>query len=146
MASAKVMRPVKLQVKLLKFGLNHDPTVLRAIHRLMKLVWHLQKVPQQWAKCRNKSCTKIRAGPSAGILPASHSYHTRVISLRKSPPDAASTARLGGAAKEAVRVPPTRLDDGYDDAVRRLQELGRKVCIPLHCPRVLSSAESLQIC
>ena len=39
MANAKALGPDELQVELLKLGRNHDPTVLREFHRVMKLVW-----------------------------------------------------------------------------------------------------------
>ena len=32
--------PDELPVKLLKFGLNHDLTMLRVFHWVIKLVWH----------------------------------------------------------------------------------------------------------
>ena len=37
-------------VELLEIGLNHDPTVLREFHRVIKLMWHQRKVPQRWRK------------------------------------------------------------------------------------------------
>ena len=48
MANAEVVRPDELPVELLKLGINHDPTVLREFHRVIKLVWHQREVPQRW--------------------------------------------------------------------------------------------------
>ena len=40
MANAKAVGPDELPVELLKLGINHDPTVLREFHRVIKRVWH----------------------------------------------------------------------------------------------------------
>ena len=48
MANAKVVAQDNLPVKLLKLGLNHDPSVLREFYRVTKLVWHERIVPQRW--------------------------------------------------------------------------------------------------
>ena len=48
MANTKAMGPDELLVGLLKLGINHDPTVLREFHRVIKLMWHQREVPQQW--------------------------------------------------------------------------------------------------
>ena len=45
MANAKAVGPYELPVELLKLGINHDPTVLREFHRVIKLVWHQREVP-----------------------------------------------------------------------------------------------------
>ena len=37
MANVKAVRPDELRVELLKHRLNNDPTVLRGLHRVMKL-------------------------------------------------------------------------------------------------------------
>ena len=47
MANAKAVGPDELPVELLKLGINHDPTVLREFHRVIKLVWHQREVPQR---------------------------------------------------------------------------------------------------
>ena len=44
MANAKAVGLDELSVELLKLGLNHDPTVLREFHWVIKLVWHQRKV------------------------------------------------------------------------------------------------------
>ena len=46
MANAKAVGPDELSVELLKLGINHDPTVLREFHRVIKLVWHQREVTQ----------------------------------------------------------------------------------------------------
>ena len=48
MANAKTVGPDELPVEFLKLGINHDPTVLRKFHRVIKLVWHQREVPQRW--------------------------------------------------------------------------------------------------
>ena len=53
-ANAKAMGPDELPVELLKLGINHDPTVLREFHRVIKLVWHQREVPQRWRDARIK--------------------------------------------------------------------------------------------
>ena len=53
MANAKAVGPDELPVELLKLGINHDPTVLREFHRVIKRVWHQRKVPQRWREHRN---------------------------------------------------------------------------------------------
>ena len=50
MANVKAVGPDELPVELLKLGINHDPTVLREFHRVIKLVWHQREVPQ---RCRD---------------------------------------------------------------------------------------------
>ena len=40
MANTKAVGLDELPVRLLKLGINHDPTVLREVHRGIKLVWH----------------------------------------------------------------------------------------------------------
>ena len=47
MANAKAVGPDKLPVELLKLEINHDPTVLREFHRVIKRVWHQWEVPQR---------------------------------------------------------------------------------------------------
>ena len=47
-ANANAVGPDELPVGLLKLGINHDLTVLREFHRVIKLVWHEREVPQRW--------------------------------------------------------------------------------------------------
>ena len=46
MANAKAVGPDELPVELLKLGINHDPTVLRVSHQVIKRVWHQREVSQ----------------------------------------------------------------------------------------------------
>ena len=48
MANAKAVGPDELPVELLKLGKNHDPTVLREFHGVIKLMWYQREVPQRW--------------------------------------------------------------------------------------------------
>ena len=48
MVNTKAMGPDELLVELLKLGPNHDPTVLREFHRVIKLVYRQRNVPQRW--------------------------------------------------------------------------------------------------
>ena len=48
MTNAKAVEPDELLVELLNPSLNHDPTELRAFHRIFKLVWHQRKVMWRW--------------------------------------------------------------------------------------------------
>ena len=48
MADAKAVGPDELHVELLKLGIEHDPTVPREFHRVVKLVLHQREVPQRW--------------------------------------------------------------------------------------------------
>ena len=61
MTNAKAVGPDKLAVELLKFWLNHDPTVLREFHRVVKLVWHRRKVPLRWRDAVLKFLHKEKA-------------------------------------------------------------------------------------
>ena len=45
MENAKAVGPNELPVELLKLGINHDPTVLREFHRMIKRVWHQREEP-----------------------------------------------------------------------------------------------------
>ena len=44
----KAVGPDEFPVVLLQLGLNHGPTVLRELHRKIKLVWYQREVPQRW--------------------------------------------------------------------------------------------------
>ena len=41
----KAVGPDELPVELLKLGINHDLTVLREFHRMIKRVWHQREIP-----------------------------------------------------------------------------------------------------
>ena len=76
MANAKAVGPDKLPVELLKLGINHDPTVLREFHRMIKRVWHQREVPQRWRdaviKVLHKKKDKTEYGNYRGISFVAH--------------------------------------------------------------------------
>ena len=93
MANAKAVGPDELPVEVLKLGINHDLTVLREFHRVIKLVWHQREVPQRWRDVVIKVSHKkdrTECGNYRGIS----LRHTRVRSFsRSSLRDSAPTAR-----------------------------------------------------
>ena len=106
-AHTKAVGPDELPVELLKLGINHDPTVLREFHRVIKRVWHQGEVPQRW-----RDAVKRRTGPSAVAIAAFPSWHTRVRSFpRSSLRDSAPTARRGTCCRKS--------SVGYAHTVRR---------------------------
>ena len=76
MAKAKAGGPDELPVELLKLGINHDPTVLREFHRVIKLVWHQREVPQRWRdammKVLYKKKDRTECGNYRGISLVAH--------------------------------------------------------------------------
>ena len=76
MANAKAVGPDELPVELLKLGLNHDPTVLREFHRMIKLVWHQREVPQLWRdavkKVSHKKDDRTECGKYRSISIVAH--------------------------------------------------------------------------
>ena len=132
MANAKAVGPDELPVELFKLGTNHDPTVLREFHRVIKLAWHQRKVPQRWRGAvikvlhKKKDMTKC-----SNYRAASHSWHTRVRPFsRSSLRDSAPTARRGTCCRKssAGSAHTVRRRIGCSRS-ERLQELGRKVCV-----------------
>ena len=102
MTNAKAVGPDELPVELLKLGINHDSTMLREFHRVIKLVWHQREVPQRWRDARIKVCTIRRTGSSAATIAASHSSHTRVkFFSRSSLQGSAPTARRGTCCRKS---------------------------------------------
>ena len=93
MTNAKAVGPDETPVELLKLGINHDPTVLREFHRLIKLVWH---VPQRWRDAVIKVLHKKKDRTEGGNYRGITLEHTRVRSFsRSSLRDSAPTARRG---------------------------------------------------
>ena len=93
MAIVKAVGPDELPVKLLKLGINNDPTVLWVLHLVIKRVWHQREVPQRWRDAVIKVLHK-RTGSSAVTIAAFPSWHTRVRSFsRSSLRDSVPTAR-----------------------------------------------------
>ena len=75
-ANAKTVGPDELPVELLKLGINHDPTVLREFHRVIKLVWHQRGVSQRWRdaviKVPHKKKDRNECGNNHGISLVAH--------------------------------------------------------------------------
>ena len=73
MEDAKAVGPEELPIELLKLGLNHDPTVLREFHRVIKLVRHQQEVTQRWrdavVKLLHKTKDRTECSNYRGISP-----------------------------------------------------------------------------
>ena len=103
MENAKAVGPDELPVELLKLGINHDPTVLRAFHRVIKLVWHQREVPQRWQDAVIRFCTTRRTGQSSAVtIVAFPSWHTRVRSFsRSSLRNSAPTSRRGTCCRKS---------------------------------------------
>ena len=76
MANAKAVGPDELPVELLKLGINHDPTVPREFHRVIKRVWHQREVPQRWQdaviKVLHKKNGRTECGNYRGISLVAH--------------------------------------------------------------------------
>ena len=132
MASAKAVGPDDFSVTLLKLEINHDPTVLREFHRVIKLVWHQREVPQRWrdavilflhkkdrAECGNYRGISLMAHTSKILL--------KIVATRLSAyPEARNLLPV-----EQCGFRPHRLTTDMMFTVRRLQELGRKARVPL---------------
>ena len=66
MANAMAVGPDELPVEFLKLGINHDPTVLREFHRVIKLVWHQREVPHRWRDAMIKIVLKKKDRTECG--------------------------------------------------------------------------------
>ena len=66
MANAKAVGSDELLVKPLKLELNHDPTVLRYFHRIIKMLWHQRKVQQQLRDAKITILHKTKDRPECG--------------------------------------------------------------------------------
>ena len=90
MANAKAVGPDELPVELLKLGINHDPTVLRVFHRVIKRVWRQREVPQRWRdaviKVLHKKKDRTKCGNYRGISLGAHAGKVllKVIATRLS--------------------------------------------------------------
>ena len=123
---------MKILVELLKLGLNHDPTVLRELHRVIKSVWHQRKIPQRWRDAVINVLHKRRIRPRTKTIAASHLQRTRVRSFSRAwPRDSAPIARRRLLPKKQCGFPPHRPMTDMMFAVRRLEVLGRKARVPL---------------
>ena len=76
MANTKAVGQDEIPVELLKIGINHDPTVLREFHRVIKLMWHQREVPQRWRdaviKVLHKKKDRTECGNYRGISLVAH--------------------------------------------------------------------------
>ena len=133
MANAKAVRPDELPVKLLKLGMNHDPTVLREFHLVIKLVWHQREVPQRWRdaviKVLHKKKDRAECGKYRGISVVAHAGKVllKIVATRLNAHCEASNL----LSEEQCGFRPHRSTTDMMFAVRRLQELGRKARVPL---------------
>ena len=133
MANAKAVGPDKLPVELLKFGINHDPTVLREFHRMIKLVRHQREVPQRWRdaviKVLHKKKDRTECGNYRGISLVAHSGKVllKIVATRLS----AYCEARNLLPEEQCGFRPHRSTTDMMFAVPRLQELGRKARVPL---------------
>ena len=133
MANAKAVGPDELPVELLKLGINHDPTVLREFHRMIKRVWHQREVPQRWRdaviKVLHKKNDRTEYGNYRGISLVAHAGKVllKIVATRLS----AYCEARNLLPEEQYGFRPHRLTTNIMFAVRRLQELGRKSRVPL---------------
>ena len=76
MTKTKAVGPDEQPVKLLELVLNHDPTVPREFHRVIKLVWHQREVPKRWRdaviKVLHKKKNRTECGNYRGISLVAH--------------------------------------------------------------------------
>ena len=132
-ANAKAVRPDELPVELLKFGMNHDPTVLREFHRVIKRVWHQREVPQRWRdaviKVLYKKKDRTECGNYRGISLVAHAGKVllKIVATRLS----AYCEARDLLPEEQSGFRPHRSTTDMIFAIRRLQELGRKARVPL---------------
>ena len=133
MANAKAVGPDELPAELLKLGINHDPTVLREFHRMIKRVWHQREVPQRWRdaviKVLYKKKDRTECDNYRGISLVAHAGKVllKIVATRLS----AYYEARNLLPEEQCGFRPHRSTTDMMFAVRRLQELRRKVCVPL---------------
>ena len=133
MANAKAVGPDELPVEFLKLGINHDPTVLREFHRVIKRVWHQREVPQRWRdaviKVLHKTKDRTECGNYRGISLVAHAGKVllKIVATRLS----AYCEARNLLPEEQCGFRPHRSTTDMMFAVRRLQELGRKARVLL---------------
>ena len=132
MAYAKAVGPNELPVEILKLGINHDPTVLREFHRVIKLVWHQREVPQRWRDAVIKVLPKkdrTERGNYRGISLVARAGKAllKIVTTRLS----AYREARNLLPEEQCGFRPHRSTTDMIFVVRRLQELGRKARVPL---------------
>ena len=128
------MGPDELPVELLKLGINHNPTVLREFHRVIKLVWHQREVPQQWRDAvinvLRKKKDRTECGNYRGISLVAHAGSKALLRIVATRLSAYCEAR-NLLPEEQCGFRPHRSMTDMMFAVRRLQELGRKAPVPM---------------
>ena len=133
MANAKAVGPDELPVELLKLGINHNPTVLREFHRVIKLVWHQREVPQRWRdavkKVLHKRKDRAECGNHRGISLVAHAGKVLLKIVPKKLSAYCKARNLLPEEKCGSR--PHRSTTDIMFVVRRLQELGSKARIYL---------------
>ena len=133
MANAKAVGPDELLVELLKLGTNHDPTLLREFHWVIKLVWHQREVPQRWQdaviKVLHKKKDRTECSNYRGISLVAHAGKVllKIVATRLSVYCEARNL----LPKEQYGFRPHHLMTDMMFVVQRLQELGRKARVPL---------------
>ena len=126
------MGPDELPVELLKLEVNHDPTVLREFHRVIKLLWHHREVPQRWRdaviKVLNKK-DRSECGNYCGISLVAHASKIliKIVATRLS----AYCEAKNLLPEEQCGFCPHRSTTNIMLAVQRLQEMGRKARVSL---------------
>ena len=133
MATAKAVGPDELPVELLKLGLNHDPTLLREFHRVIKRVWHQRKVPQRWRdaviKVLHKKKDRTECGNYRSISLVEHASKVllKIVAIRRR----AYCEVRELLPEEQCGFHPHRSTTNIMFTVHRLQEMGRKARVPL---------------
>ena len=128
----KAVGPDELPVELLKLGINHDPTVLREFHRVIKLVWPQREVPQRWRDAVIKVLHKkyrTKCDNYRGISFVAHAGKVllKIVATRLSTYCGARNL----LPEEQCGFRRHRSTTDMMFAGRRLQELGRKARVPL---------------
>ena len=125
--------PDELPVKLLKLGINHDPTVPRECPRVIKLMWRQGEVPQRWRDAvinvLHKKNNRTECGNYRGISLVAYAGKVllKIVATRLS----AYCEARNLLQKEQCGFRPHRSATDTMFAVRRLQEFGRKARVPL---------------
>ena len=132
-SNAKAVGPEELPFEFLKLGIKLDPTVLREFHRVIKLVWHQREVSQRWRdaviKVLHKKKDRTEYGNYRGISLVGHAGKVllKIVATRLSVYCGARNL----LPEEQCGFLPNRSTTDMMFAVRRLQEFGRKVRVPL---------------
>ena len=111
MANAKAVGPHELPVERLKLRLNHDSTVFREAHRVMKLVWHQPEVPQRWQdaaiKVLHKNDRRTECGNYRGISLVAHAgkVFVKIVTTRIRPTAKRATycRRISAGSAHTIR-------------------------------------------